>query len=141
MNTITELGVGADFGPNRMDSTPNSELFQHGSGVAAMIGGPKLGICKECQVRFVVTNQHNAGDAHAKWARQSELLLAQLVSVLDEILDPADSRVGRAVLNMSFGFFKDKQPAGFYQAFCRLSPWRGRPRPLILHRERDKFLT
>lgn len=132
--TITELAARGDFGPNRMESQPKSEFFQHGSGVAALIGGPKLGICKECHVRFVLTNKFHTGDSHPKWAQSAEALLSQLVTVLDEIMDPENNREGRAVINMSFAFFKDKSVASFYTAFCKLFSRQGSSW------ERNKFL-
>jgi hypothetical protein len=117
---------------------PDHPTFEHGSAVAAMISGPKLGICKNCQVRFVVTGWWMPGDAGEKWARGSEAVLAQLVAVLDEI--KGEGREGRAVVNMSFGTGAGLGPVGFYEAFRKLSPLT-KPSPCVQPFGKREFLT
>lgn len=75
--TVTELLAWTQFGPNPMDTrSAGFSSFDHGSAVAAMISGPKLGICKNCQVRFVTTAYWRKGDTWEKWARLGERVLA-----------------------------------------------------------------
>ena len=93
--------------------------FHHGAAVAAMISGPKLGICKNCQVRFATTAQWKEGDPGEKWARHGERMLAQLVAVLDEIIE--EKREGRAVVTMSFTVIRTLF-VGFHEAFCKSNP-------------------
>jgi hypothetical protein len=107
--------------------SPDYDEFYHGAGVAALISGPKLGICKNCQVRFVATTYWRTGDAGEAWAPLAERVLAQLVAVLDEI--KGQGREGRAVVNMSFEMSARLWPVGFYEAFRKSSlptnpsPW------------------
>jgi hypothetical protein len=94
--------------------------FDHGSAVAALISGPKLGICKSCEVRFATTAYWRKGDTWEKWARLGERVLAQLVAVLDEI--KREKHEGRAVVTMSFEIGPKYGLVGFYETFRKLSP-------------------
>ncbi|KAM0321646.1 hypothetical protein ACHAQA_010002 [Verticillium albo-atrum] len=115
---LTVLRAWPEAGAHVMDSKPDDARFSHGSSVAAMVSGPKLGICRNCQVRFSAVNYWQPGDPGEKWARRIEVWLAHLVAVLDEIKDKG--REGRAVVSISWQTSETSGPAGSIETFYDL---------------------
>ncbi|KAF9894400.1 hypothetical protein FE257_007903 [Aspergillus nanangensis] len=109
----TGAGIGDDFPEDvRMDES-------HGSMVAAMIVGNRLGLCPTCTLVVVSTKFRSPNSLD--WYRDpNERLLSQLTGALEDI--KSKKRQGKATINMSFDFpfLTNRMPAMFYIVFRQL---------------------
>ena len=105
------LNSGSNFGPTAQYSPD----YRHGSGVAAMIHGNKVGICPTCTV-VMVTSTIPKNKKVPEWQTYpKEKLIAQLIDVLDDVR--TKKRKGKATVNMSFSWLPNTQTAPYLIQF------------------------
>jgi hypothetical protein len=121
-NRVTTLyPQGPNYGVNPMTLNPGDARFGHGSAVIAAVNGLTLGLCKTCNVRLVPSGGAFAMNMPANrfGDRLAERVLQQLSAIYDEI-QANPGRIGRAVINMSWGIQVRKMPRAFFSTWCRL---------------------
>jgi len=117
---IEDITPNEDFGypPN-----PDRKNWAHGTAVMSKIVGARLGICRRCNVVFIGTANdyiRNPAMGETMEDRIGERVLKQLHDALDHIMD--NDRVGKAVINMSFGYPLGKQKPVFFEVLCEKQP-------------------
>ncbi|KOS36475.1 hypothetical protein ACN38_g12783 [Penicillium nordicum] len=94
---IEYLDSQHSFGPN----SPPIVQYQHGSAVAAMVVGNRLGLCPSCTL-VVVTSQQPTTQTQGWFNYPNEKIIAQLIDVQDDVKNK--NRQGKATINMSFSY-------------------------------------
>ncbi|KAM5385383.1 hypothetical protein ACJZ2D_001024 [Fusarium nematophilum] len=95
--TIEVVKPTTDFGPFTAERS-----LSHGSGVGAMVLGEKLGVCKKCGLVFVTSSEPPPTFINQHLFPRDRIL-QQFIDALDHI--KRNGRKGKAVINMSFGFY------------------------------------
>lgn len=100
VNPLIEHAAPVNLGTPPNQALPTGSSIYHGSVVGSKIIGNQLGVCKQCTMAWFV-DQKFAQNSPGYYYFRPEYALSQLSTAMRDIL--AKKRVGKAVLNMSFG--------------------------------------